>query len=70
MTIVYGSAIFSVAEDVTKANYKDFVPAALESGQFKLAPEPTVLGDGLDQLETGLNTLKKGVSASKLIVVV
>ena len=63
------SAIFVHPENPASAIYKDFLPAALTSGQFKPAPEPTVIGKGLEHLQRGIDKLRKGVSASKLVVV-
>ena len=63
------SAIFAHLENPASAIYKDFLTAALTSGQFKSASEPTVLGKGLEHLQRGIDKLTKGVSASKLVVV-
>ncbi|KAF2173630.1 hypothetical protein M409DRAFT_48577 [Zasmidium cellare ATCC 36951] len=40
----------------------------LASGQIKPSPEPTVVGRGLDKINTGLSQLQKGVSCTKLVI--
>ncbi|OAL39229.1 hypothetical protein AYO20_01547 [Fonsecaea nubica] len=54
--------------DVGKALWKDFLPAALASGQYKPAPRANVIGEGLDSIQSGIDRLKQGVSASKIVV--
>ncbi|KIW22386.1 uncharacterized protein PV07_12276 [Cladophialophora immunda] len=53
--------------DVGKALWK-YLPAALASGQYKPAPRANVIGEGLDSIQTGIDRLKQGVSASKIVV--
>jgi hypothetical protein len=48
--------------------YTDFLPAALASGAYRAAPAPLVVGEGLEQIPSALDQLRKGVSASKLVV--
>jgi NADPH:quinone reductase-like Zn-dependent oxidoreductase len=48
--------------------YADFLPAALASGAYQAAPEALVVGEGLEQIPSALDQLRKGVSASKLVV--
>ncbi|KAK7705737.1 hypothetical protein SLS57_009936 [Botryosphaeria dothidea] len=45
-----------------------FLPDALASGQIKVFPEPSVVGEGLESIQEGLEKLKAGVSAQKLVV--
>lgn len=45
-----------------------FFPDALASGQIKVFPEPSVVGEGLESIQEGLEKLKAGVSAQKLVV--
>lgn len=67
LCIVYGSAAATTKGG--QAIYREFLPKALKSGQFKPAPPPEVVGKGLEYLQEGLDRLKKGVSAKKLVVV-
>ncbi len=48
--------------------YADFLPAALASGTFRAAPEAVVVGEGLDQIPSAIDQLRRGVSAKKLVV--
>ena len=48
--------------------YADFLPAALACGAYRAAPEALVVGEGLEQIPNALDRLRKGVSASKLVV--
>lgn len=54
--------------EVGKLVYEDFLPAALRDGVFVPAPEFHVIGADLGAIQDGLDMLKKGVSASKLVV--
>jgi hypothetical protein len=54
--------------DVGNAIYRDFIPEALKSGQFKATPEPKVIGHGLESIQDGFAAHKKGVSASKVVI--
>lgn len=49
--------------------FEKFLPQALARGSYKAAPEPMVLEKkGLEGIQEGLNILRKGVSARKLVV--
>ncbi|HWD06089.1 MAG TPA: zinc-binding alcohol dehydrogenase family protein [Amycolatopsis sp.] len=50
--------------------YADFLPAALAKGAYQVAPEPVLVGHGLDKIPDALEQLRKGVSAKKLVVTV
>lgn len=41
---------------------------ALRDGSLKPKPDPVVVGHGLEHVQTGMDTLKKGVSAAKVVV--
>lgn len=44
------------------------MPGALKSGQLQPKPDPEVVGKGLESIQAGLERLKKGVSATKLVI--
>jgi hypothetical protein len=44
------------------------VTTALEIGQLKCLPPPTVVGKGLEYIDKALKMSKAGVSATKVIV--
>ncbi|KAL4894845.1 chaperonin 10-like protein [Aspergillus ambiguus] len=45
-----------------------YVPQALEKGSLKPKPDPYVVGTGLKDIQHGVDVLKKGVSAQKVVV--
>ncbi|KAI1402908.1 GroES-like protein [Hypoxylon fuscum] len=55
---------------IGKAIYNDFLPAALKAGTFVPAPEPTIVGKGVDKIQDAVDLVMKGVSAAKLVVTV
>ncbi|KAF3390908.1 Zinc-binding alcohol dehydrogenase domain-containing protein cipB [Talaromyces pinophilus] len=49
--------------------FNEFVPKGLVNGNFKTAPEPKIVGQGLESIQQGLDALKAGgLSATKLVV--
>ena len=63
---IFGSTL--AANEVGGLIYRDFLPAALAQGRYVAAPDPLVVGKGLDRIEAALDTLRKGVSATKVVV--
>jgi len=57
-----------VTSGVGKAVYEDFLPKALAEEAYIAAPDPFVVGKGLEHIQTGLDLQKKGVSARKLVI--
>ncbi|KAJ0313978.1 hypothetical protein Brms1b_007302 [Colletotrichum noveboracense] len=55
-------------EEVGDPVWRNFVPGALKNGQLKAKPDPEVVGKGLESIQAGLERLKKGVSATKLVI--
>jgi hypothetical protein len=58
----------NMANEVGDAVYRDFLPEALAEGQFVAAPEPFVIGKGLEHVQKALNMNKDGVSAKKIVI--
>jgi len=54
--------------EVSKLIYEDFLPKALAEGRYVAAPEPYVVGTGLESVQTGFDAQRKGVSAKKVVV--
>jgi NADPH:quinone reductase-like Zn-dependent oxidoreductase len=54
--------------EVGPAIYADFLPPALASGAYRAEPAATIAGDGLASIPVALEQLKKGISATKLVV--
>ncbi len=55
-------------KELNQAIFADFLPQALAQGKYVTAPEPEVVGKGLELVSAALDLLKKGVSAKKLVV--
>lgn len=55
---------------VGPAVFTQFLPAALAEGRYRPAPPAVVVGDGLAAVPAGLERLRAGVSARKLVVTV
>ncbi len=53
---------------VAKAIWEDFLPRALEAGTFAPAPEPLVVGHGLEKIQEAVDVQMKGTSARKVVV--
>ena len=64
---VKAGMIFAV-NDIATPVWRDYVTAALESGELQCLPPPTILGKGLKFIDEGLEKSKAGVSATKLVV--
>lgn len=48
--------------------YQDYLPRALAEEKFVPAPEPLVVGTGLEYVQEGLDLSRKGVSAKKVVI--
>lgn len=65
--MVFGA---DLAYEIAPAVFENFLPKALMQGRYKVAPEPMILvKKGLEGIQEGVDTLKKGVSAKKVVVV-
>ncbi len=64
---VVGSDIVSDAV-LAKVIYEDFLPQSLTKGSFVPAPEPLVIGTGLQSVQKALDFGRAGVSARKVVV--
>ena len=55
---------------VGQAVYQDYLPKALKAGSFVAAPEPIVVGKGLESVQEGVDRYSKGgISANKLVII-
>jgi NADPH:quinone reductase-like Zn-dependent oxidoreductase len=54
--------------NIGKAIYEDFLPKALVAGSFVPAPEPKVVGNGLESVQRAVDIQSKGCSAQKIVV--
>ena len=63
---IFGSTC--LYNEVGKAIYVDFLPRALAGGAYVAAPEPYVVGKGLESIQLGYDIQRKGVSAKKVVI--
>ncbi len=63
---IFGSTLQN--NEVSKVIYEDFLPQALADGRYVAAPEPYVIGTGLESVQAGFDAQRKGVSATKVVV--
>ncbi|KAJ4360551.1 uncharacterized protein N0V89_001116 [Didymosphaeria variabile] len=55
-------------EPIWRQVYKDFLGAGLQNGKLKAKPDAFVLKGGLGRLQEGLDLVRTGVSAKKIVV--
>ena len=55
-------------KEVGEAVWGKYVPEALKSGQLLAKPDPLIIKGGLECVQEALDTLKKVVSAAKIVV--
>lgn len=65
-TFIWGSAI--ATSPVGPAVWAGYLPAALASGSHRLYPEADIAGHGLPAIQEAIDTLRRGVSARKLVI--
>jgi len=63
---IFGSTLKN--NEVSTVIYEDFLPQALADGRYVAAPEPYVVGTGLESVQAGFDAQRKGVSATKVVV--
>ncbi len=63
---IFGSTLMN--NEVSTVIYEDFLPQALADGRYCAAPEPQVIGKGLESVQAGLDAQKRGMSARKVVV--
>lgn len=56
------------APHIGTAVWHDFMPKALETGQFQAKPDPYVIKGGLSKVQEGVNMVRNGVSAKKVVI--
>jgi len=63
---IFGSSLIN--NEVSSLIDADVLPSALAEGRFVAAPEPYVVGTGLESIQAALAMQKRGVSASTVVV--
>jgi hypothetical protein len=56
------------APHIGAAVWHDFMPKALETGKFQAKPDPHVVKGGLSKVQEGMNIVRSGVSAKKVVI--
>jgi hypothetical protein len=64
--MIWGSSL--LGNEVGPMIYERFLPAALAQNSYVAAPEPQVVGHGLENIPDALEQQRRGVSAAKLVV--
>ncbi|CAD6446014.1 b9fe396f-29e8-402e-aa0f-fa24a5e3b598 [Sclerotinia trifoliorum] len=54
--------------DLGDAVWRKYLPAALAAGKYLAKPDPEVLHGGLERVQDGIDILRKGVSAKKIVI--
>lgn len=54
--------------EISKVIYEDFLPKALAAGKYVPALNPYVAGNDLESVQAGMDIVKKGVSATKVVI--
>lgn len=55
-------------QDIALPFWREYLTSALKDGRLKCLPEAYVAGKGLESIQKGMDVLKKGVSAKKVVV--
>jgi hypothetical protein len=56
------------ALDVGNAVWRQYIPEALAAGKFEAKPDPIVIEGGLEKVQEGIDILRRGVSAKKIVI--
>ncbi|PYH78043.1 putative quinone oxidoreductase [Aspergillus uvarum CBS 121591] len=54
--------------DVGNAVWRIFIPEALAVGKFQAKPDPRIVPGGLEKVQEGIDILRHGVSAQKVVI--
>lgn len=54
--------------EIGDAVWRKYIPEALAKGKFQAKPDPYILKGGLARVQDGINLLRKGVSAKKIVI--
>ncbi|KAF7959520.1 hypothetical protein EAE96_001136 [Botrytis aclada] len=66
--MVNGLDVGLVDFDIGDAVWRKYVPEALAKGKYLAKPDPKVLEGGLDRVQDGIDLLRNGVSAKKVVI--
>jgi len=57
-----------IGNEVESEIFVKYLPKALSQGEFVCAPEPQVVGKGLEYVQEAFDILGEGVSAKKIVL--
>jgi hypothetical protein len=57
-----------VEPELGDAIWRKYLPQALAAGKFQPKPDPLIVEGGLEKVQEGVNILRKGVSAKKVVI--
>ena len=57
-----------VNTEVGDAVWGKYIPEALAVGKFQAKPDPVLVEGGLEKVQEGIDLLRKGVSAAKIVI--
>ncbi|WP_374945525.1 zinc-binding alcohol dehydrogenase family protein [Agreia sp.] len=66
LTTIWGATLKD--NFVGPAIYADYLPQALANGTHRAPTEPRVIGGGVPAIQTGFDTLRRGVSSAKIVI--
>lgn len=56
------------AVDIGNAIWRKYIPEALAARKYQAKPDPFVISGGLEKVQDGIDLLRKGVSAKKIVI--
>ncbi|KAF7877151.1 hypothetical protein EAF04_000836 [Stromatinia cepivora] len=66
--VLNGLDVRLVDFDIGDAVWRKYLPAALVKGKYLAKPDPEVLEGGLERVQDGIDVLRRGVSAKKIVI--
>lgn len=54
--------------EVGEAVWRQYIPSALANGTFQAKPDPVIVKGGLSKVQEGIDILRGGISAKKVVV--
>ena len=67
-TKVFAPDIFLKEPAVGDAVWRHYLPSALRTGQIKPVVKTLIAGQGLEDIQKGIEMMREGVSAAKIVV--
>lgn len=56
------------AVEIGDAVWRKYIPEALAAGKYQAKPDPFIITGGLEKVQDGIDLLRKGVSAKKIVI--